>query len=193
MPSEDPLTQARALLRDARASERFDATRCALATATREGRASVRFVLVKEIDDEGFVFFTNYESRKADEIEETAWSAIAFHWESTGVQLRAEGPTERIDAPASDAYFATRTRGSQIGAWASHQRRERSSRAALDAAVADVARRFDGRSVERPPFWGGYRLRPSAIEIWRNRDDRLHDRSLHVREDGTWRCVQLQP
>jgi pyridoxamine 5'-phosphate oxidase len=193
MTAADPLALARDLLAKATTTERFDATRCALATAGVDGHASVRFVLAKQIDDEGFVFFTNYQSRKAAEIAATGWSAIAFHWESLGVQLRAEGPTTKIDPSESDAYFASRPRGSQLGAWASKQSELLDSRVALEAAVAEVDRRFAGRDVERPMHWGGYRLHPRAIEIWRNRDDRLHERSLYTRERGTWLHVQLQP
>lgn len=188
----DPLAMVAELLAAASAVCPHDATRVALATATREGRPSVRYVLVKEIDARGVVFYTSYASRKGRELEANPFAALAFHWWETGVQVRLEGPIERVSAAESDAYFASRPRGSRIGAWASPQSAAIPDRAFLEARVREVEARFEDE-VPRPDTWGGYRLVPERIELWQDRASRLHDRAFYERVDGRWRCERLAP
>lgn len=188
----DPLATVAELLAAASAVCPHDATRVALATATREGRPSVRYVLVKEIDARGVVFYTSYASRKGRELEANPFAALAFHWWETGVQVRLEGPIERVSAAESDAYFASRPRGSRIGAWASPQSAAIPDRAFLEARVREVEARFEDE-VPRPDTWGGYRLVPERIELWQDRASRLHDRAFYERVDGRWRCERLAP
>lgn len=188
----DPLAKVAELLAGAAAAGPLDATRVALATATRDGRPSVRYVLTKEIDARGVVFYTSYESRKGRELDDNPFAALAFHWWETGIQVRLEGPVERVSAAESDAYFASRPRGSRIGAWASPQSTPIPHRAFLEARVQEIESRFSDE-VPRPPSWGGYRLVPERIEIWQDRRSRLHDRALYHRVDGQWRCERLAP
>jgi pyridoxamine 5'-phosphate oxidase len=193
MSHEDPISRFAREYERASASEEFEVSRCALATADARGRPSVRFVLLKGFDQDGFVFFTNLESPKAADLSANPHAEIAFHWHTTGIQVRVSGPVSRVSDEESDAYFASRDRGSQLGAWASRQSRALESRESLEAAVIEVAKRFRGVLVERPPFWGGYRIIPLAIEFWGNRDDRLHDRWLYERDGDTWRVTQRYP
>lgn len=166
----------------------------ALATCGPDARPSVRMVLLKGWDRHGFLFHTNYGSRKAAELEANPRAAIALYWAALGRQVRAEGAVARVPEAESDAYFATRPRGGQIGAHASHQSRPVADRDELDRRVAVAAERFAGMPVPRPPWWGGYRLAPDVVEFWRHRDDRLHDR-LQYRADGRggWAIGRLQP
>jgi pyridoxamine 5'-phosphate oxidase len=165
----------------------------ALATATPEGVPSLRFVLLKAIDARGLEFFTNYESRKGGELAANQAAAAALYWQPLHRQVRLEGRVEVLPAEESDAYFASRTRGSQLGAWASQQSREIPDRAWLEARVAEAEARFPGQ-VPRPPFWGGYRLVPDSVELWEGREDRLHDRARFTRApDGGWHEVRLSP
>jgi pyridoxamine 5'-phosphate oxidase len=189
----DPIALARELLAERRATEPTDATAMTLATADAAGRPSARMVLLKGIDDRGFVFFTNHESRKARELAENPFAALCLHWPRAAEQLRVEGRVERITDAESDLYFATRPRGSQIGAWASAQSAPLPSREALLDRVREVEARFAGRDVPRPPFWGGYRLVPDRIERWRGQESRLHDRQLFVRDGDGWRVERLYP
>lgn len=193
MMAEDPIVRFTEEYERARSTEAFDASRCALATADREGRPDVRFVLLKSADDDGFVFYTNFESAKAKDLDANPHAALVFHWHTTGIQVRVRGPVSRVPDVEADAYFASRDRGSQLGAWASRQSSVLASREALEEAVTEVARRFENVSVPRPPFWGGYRLRPTAIEFWEDRADRLHDRWLYERNGGSWHAVRLYP
>lgn len=171
-----------------------DASRGALATSDADGRLSVRYVLFKDLDDEGFVFYTNYGSRKARDLAAHPRAAIAWHWWSTGEQVSVEGTVEKVSPERSDAYFASRPRGSQIGAWASDQSRPIESRDALVARVREAEARFEGRDVPRPPHWGGYLLRPDRIEFWHDGEFRLHDRFLYTRgPDGRWTARRLSP
>jgi pyridoxamine 5'-phosphate oxidase len=192
-PTADPIAAFETLLALASVDAPFDHTVTALATADERGRPSVRMVLLHGFDARGFVFFTNYESRKALDLASNARGALAFYWPWLDQQVRAEGAIERITAEESDAYFATRPRGKQIGAWASDQSRPLSSRADLETRCAAVELRFAGRDVPRPPFWGGFRLIPDSMEFWKAGPDRLHDRFLYRKEGGAWRAERLYP
>ena len=165
----------------------------ALATATRSGRVSARMVLLKSFDARGFVFFTNYRSRKGRELASNSKATLLFYWKSLAQQVRVEGQIAKVTRRESDDYFATRPRGSQLSAWASAQSEPVPSRAALEQSMTDLARRYPD-AVPRPPHWGGYRLTPDAIEFWQNRDDRLHDRILYRRSrNGRWTIERLAP
>ena len=171
----------------------------ALATATGDGRPSVRMVLLKGAGPDGFRFFTNYGSRKAAELDDNPRASLCFHWSVLERQVRVEGRVERLSVEDSAAYFATRDRGSRIGAWASAQSRPIAGRAGLEAQVAEAEARFEGRDVPLPDFWGGYVLVPDRIEFWQGRANRLHDRLEYTpREgsdeaDGEWEITRLQP
>jgi len=171
----------------------IDTAPVALATADASGRTSVRMVLVRHVDERGFVFHTNYNSRKASDIAANPRAALCFHWPAIEEQIRIEGAIEKIDANESDVYFASRPRGSQIGAWASDQSRELESRADLESRVRDLEAKFAAGPVPRPPFWGGLRIVPDRIEFWIGRADRLHDRTLYARDSAGWRITQLYP
>lgn len=192
-PAPDPIARFLDALARAAAASPVDATAAALATADRTGRPSVRVVLVKGADDRGFSFFTNRESRKARELAENPRAALALWWPALGEQVRAEGPVSVLDDAASDAYFATRPRVSQLGAWASRQSAALASREALLAAAREIEERFRGRAVPRPPFWGGYVLEAETIEFWRSEEGRLHHRELYSRQGEGWRISLLQP
>ena len=193
MTDDDPISRFAGEYERAGASEKFEVSRCALATADQKGRPTVRFVLLKGFDERGFAFFTNFESAKARDLAVNPHAEMAFHWHTIGVQVRVRGPVARVSDQEADDYFASRDRGSQLGAWASHQSAKLDWRESLEAAVREAAKRFEGVSVERPPFWGGYRIAPAAIEFWENRDDRLHDRWLYERDGNGWRVARLCP
>lgn len=193
MSEEDPITRFSVEFARAEQSEPFDAGRCALATADAEGHPSVRYVLLKGVDARGFAFYTNFESAKARDLANNPRAALAFHWHTTGVQARVRGSVSRVSDEEADAYFASRDRGSQLGAWASRQSAEIDDPKTLSTEVAQVAKRFRDVPVGRPPFWGGFRIAPEAIEFWENQDDRLHDRWLYTRTGDGWSCVRLYP
>jgi pyridoxamine 5'-phosphate oxidase len=163
-----------------------------LATAG-PGGPSARMVLLKAVDQRGFVFYTNYDSDKGRELAASPRAAIVFRWFAVGRQVRVAGRVERVDAATSDAYFASRERGSQLGTWASAQSTVVSSRQALDDRMAEFQARFDGEPVPRPPWWGGIRVVPQSIELWQNRPDRLHDRLRYDKEEKSWRLARLAP
>ena len=165
----------------------------ALATADAAGRPSVRMVLLKSWGADGFVFHTNYDSRKGHDLLGNPSAALLFYWEPLGRQVRIEGTVERTSVEESDAYFLTRPHGGQIGAHASHQSRPIDRRDLLDARVAAVEAEFAGGPVPRPPWWGGVRVRPGTFEFWQNRADRLHDRILYTPTSGGWTITRLQP
>ena len=150
-------------------------------------------VLLKAFGDDGFVFYTNYGSRKVSEMEQNPWGFLLFHWSVLQRQVRLEGPVHRVSAEESDAYFASRDRGSKIGAWASRQSEPMESRSELERAYSDLEHRFEGRDVPRPEFWGGFRLEPQRIEFWQGRVNRLHDRVRFEREVDSWRAERLYP
>ncbi len=164
-----------------------------LATASAEAAPSARMVLLKEVDDTGFVFYTNYESRKAGELDANPRAALVFHWTFLQRQVRVEGRVERVDRETSKAYFDSRPRGSRIGAWASRQSRLLSGRAELEEAVARYEREFSGGDIPLPETWGGYRVVPHRIEFWQGRLFRLHDRLVFEREGSGWSTHRLYP
>jgi pyridoxamine 5'-phosphate oxidase len=188
------LALARAWLAEAEALEPNDPNAMALATVDAEGMPNVRMVLLKEIEADAFVFYTNYESRKAEEIEAAGKAALVLHWKSLRRQIRARGTVAREEGPQADAYYRSRSLASRLGAWASRQSRPLSSRAALLAEVAKVTA-MKGTDPPRPPFWGGYRIVPLEIEFWADGLHRLHDRFRWTRTEpgAAWEVVRLSP
>jgi pyridoxamine 5'-phosphate oxidase len=178
---------------EARESEPNDPDAMALATATPDGRPSVRMVLLKGHGPHGFTFYTNLDSRKGAELAANPRAALLFHWKSLRRQVRIEGPVEPVPDQDADAYFATRSRDSQLGAWASWQSRPLDARPTFEKRYEELARRFDGADVPRPPRWSGYRLKPELFEFWTDRPHRLHERRLFTAEDAGWREGLLYP
>jgi pyridoxamine 5'-phosphate oxidase len=190
---KDPFERFDELFARAKEREKNDPTAMSLATVDAQDRPSVRMVLLKGADRRGFVFYTNYESRKARDLETHPQAALCIHWPTLLVQVRIEGPVEKIAAEESDTYFATRPRQSQLGAWASSQSAPLAGRAWLIARYLRQLARFAGRPVSRPPHWGGYRMIPERMEFWYNQAYRLHDRILYWREGERWRARRLFP
>ena len=189
----DPFSLCQSWYDEAVAAEVNDPDAMALATVDAGGMPSVRMVLLKEWAPDGFVFYTNYESRKSGELDATAKAAFCIHWKSLRRQVRVVGPVSRVDAARSDAYFASRGRGSRIGAWASAQSRPLDSRDSLAAAVAEVEARFPD-DVPRPPHWGGFLIEPQEIEFWADGEHRLHDRFRFTPDAaGGWDVSRLNP
>ena len=193
MPETDPFALFSAWFTEARETELNDSNAMALATADAEGRPAVRMVLLKGHGPDGFVFYTNQQSRKAGDIAANPQAALLFHWKSLRRQVRLEGPLGVVSDAEADAYFASRSRDSQLGAWASDQSRPLDSRATFEARFAEVQARFEGGPVPRPPHWGGYRLTPARIEFWQDREHRLHERRLFVRDGVGWGEGLLYP
>jgi pyridoxamine 5'-phosphate oxidase len=188
----DPITQFAAWYEDARAALDDDADAVVVATANSSGAPSARVVLLRGFDDRGFCFFTNYESRKGDELRVNARAAMVWHWPALHRQVRVTGPVERVGDDESDAYWANRPVASRLSAWASQQSAPVASRRELEDAVDEITARF-GDDVPRPEFWGGYRVVPEEVEFWLHRDDRLHDRVRYRRAAGAWTIDRLQP
>ncbi len=190
---DDPMALFHTWFQDAIGSGVYLPESMALGTATPDGKPSVRLVLLKGHDERGFVFFTNYESRKAVELEANPEATIVFHWAILQRQVCLQGTVQRITKAESEAYFRSRPRGSQIGAWASRQSEPLATREELVEAVRKYEAEFKAGEVPLPPFWGGYRLKPRSIEFWQGRADRLHDRIKFVREEVGWARLRLYP
>ena len=189
----DPVRQFTAWFEEAAAAGIRVPEAMALATATRDGRPSVRMVLLKGFGEAGFDFYTGYESRKGRELAENPRAALLFQWDALGRQVRVEGAVERLPAEESDAYFASRPRGSRLSALASRQSEVIGSREVLDERVLELAAELGDAEPERPGWWGGYRLVPESFELWQHRDDRLHDRLRYRRDGPGWTIERLSP
>ena len=191
---DDPHRLFEDWLAEATASEPADANAMTVATVDADGRPSARIVLLKGHDARGFVFYTNLNSRKGQEIAGNRNAALLFHWKSLARQVRVEGALSPVTAKEADAYFASRARQSRLGAWASNQSEPLESRAALEARVAEMEQRFEGEEPPRPEHWSGFRMAPERIEFWRDGAYRLHDRVIYIPErDGRWRTERLFP
>jgi pyridoxamine 5'-phosphate oxidase len=189
----DPLKQFEMWLRDALEHQPGEPNAMMLATSTREGSPSARMVLLRGFDDRGFVFYTNYESRKARELEENPRAAAVFYWGALERQVCITGRVARVSPADSRSYFEERPRGHQLGSWASRQSRIVGGRAELDESVRRIEQRFDGKDIPLPPYWGGYRIAPDAIEFWQGRANRLHDRLRYTKVEGSWVLERLSP
>jgi pyridoxamine 5'-phosphate oxidase len=193
---EDPITRFVSLLNEAKAIPRErlpEPTAFALGTVDEHGCPNVRIVLLKAVDQRGFVFYTNYQSQKGRELLATPRAAMCFHWQPLEMQVRVQGAVEQVSAREADDYFASRARGSQIGAWASEQSRQLASGTALDARVSEFEKKFAGQPVPRPPHWSGFRIVPDRIEFWKGMPSRLHVRHLYTREGEPWTTGLLNP
>ena len=189
----DPVEQFRRWFDEALEADLHEPNAMTVATAAPDGRPSARVVLLKVFDERGFVFYTNYEGRKGRELEENPRAALLFYWGELERQVRIEGTVSRTSEGESDAYYASRPRGSRLGAWASEQSRAVEGREVLEGRARDLEVEYEGREVPRPAFWGGYRVEPEVVEFWQGRESRLHDRISYRRGDGGWEIERLQP
>lgn len=190
---DDPLARFSEWFEEAKAKEPNDPTAMSLATATADGRPSVRMVLLKGFDERGFVFYTNFESRKGEQLLDNPNAALCFHWKSIRRQIRVEGPVLVVSEAEADAYYASRPRDSQIGAWASRQSRPLEGRFELEKRVAQFAAKYALGKVPRPPHWSGFRVAPQRIEFWQDGRFRLHDRWVYIRQADGWDSQRLFP
>lgn len=189
----DPVEQFRRWFDEALSANLHEPNAMTLSTATPDGSPSARVVLLKGFDERGFVFYTNYEGRKGRELEANPRCSLLFYWGELERQVRIEGRATRLPGEDSDAYYASRPRGSRLGARASQQSRPVEGRGVLEERLRELEREYEGREVPRPPFWGGYRVEPEAFEFWQGRENRLHDRLLYRHADDGWRVERLQP
>src|SRR3546814_287899 len=190
---DDPHSLFEQWYAEAKAAEPNDPSAMALATADVRGKPSVRMVLLKGHDERGFVFYTNFESRKGAELAANPHAALGFHWKSLRRQVRIEGPAEKVSESEGDAYFATRARDSQLSAWASHQSHPLVSRAVFEARFEAMRKRYEGQPIPRPPHWSGYRVVPETIGFWTDREHRLHERRLFTKTAEGWTEGLLYP
>ncbi|MEH6754650.1 MAG: pyridoxamine 5'-phosphate oxidase [Alphaproteobacteria bacterium] len=193
MSKADPIAQFGIWFHEAVEAEPNNPNAMTLATVSADGRPSTRMVLLKDHDAQGFVFYTNFNSQKGQELLANPNASLCFHWKSLGKQVRIEGPAGRVPDSEADAYYASRPRGSRIGAWASEQSQPVASRDVLEARVADLTAKFGADNIPRPPHWSGFRVVPDRIEFWTDRPDRLHDRQVFVRTADGWSEQRLQP
>lgn len=193
VPTQDPYELFTAWFKEASEKEPADPNAMILATVGADGAPTARAMLMKGYDQDGFVFYTNQQSRKSDQIRASGKVGLCFYWKSLYRQVHIEGTIEPVSAAESDAYFASRPRQSQIGAWASNQSRPLASRQAFEDRIKEMAAKYEGVSVPRPPHWGGYRVTPARIEFWSGHPYRLHDRIVYRRDDKQWKTERLFP
>ena len=191
--AEDPIALFETWLAEASRLEVNDPNAMTVATSTLEGRPSARIVLLKSVDSRGFVFYTNKDGRKGEELRANPQVALLFHWKTLQRQVRVEGKVEDVIDTEADAYFASRARVSRLGAWASTQSRPLADRAELECRVAEAERRFPGEMIERPPHWSGFRVMPQVLEFWQDMPFRLHDRLVYTRQEAGWSQGRLYP
>lgn len=189
----NPIERFRQLYHQIFQADKAESSAVTLATANPDSRPSVRVVLLKDFDEHGFVFYTNLESRKAIELKANPYAALCFYWEAIHYQVRVEGPVAQVSDEEAESYFATRARGSQIGAWASRQSSTLADRATLEQRFKQFEKEFEGKQVPRPPFWSGFRVIPERFEFWKREENRLHERILYVRKSGNWKMSLLYP
>lgn len=190
----NPFEQFKTWFNQALAAQLPEPNAMTIATATTDGKPYARIVLLKDYDERGFVFYTNYESHKGQQLVQNPWGAIAFWWAELERQVRIQGRVEKVSEVESDEYFQSRPKGSQLGAWASNQSQVIDSREVLERRLEQLKEEYENKQVPRPPHWGGFRVIPDEIEFWQGRPSRLHDRLLYRRsEDGSWKIQRLAP